>query len=175
MNVNRVPQSHQTLLPTRSSLEERLRFIEMRSKGFTIDEILQEKINQEKQNIINKANQMVQVLTARRQETETTLNDLIQEVEAVNVTQPGENQEQNLNQTIQKLKQIQTNLIENISIGNKELVEKQSERENLNQLINHFQCALHAKNSNLPFKNNLLEVGGKLCLHLSGHKFYGDK
>ena len=150
------------------SMQERRDFIKLRRKGYSFEPILQEKVDLQQRALSEKTAEFAEILTQRQQEVERVIDDLTQEVTSVDPFGSAQFQNENLLQTVQKLKQTHANLKEKLDTSQQALHEREMKKTELEYSLNSCCQILHSADGQFySFQQPLYEGGRRLSLYIS--------
>jgi chromosome segregation ATPase len=150
-----------------SPLQERMRNIQMR-RHITVEEILQNRIDEQHEELRNRTAEIAQAFLGRQQAVEEVLEDLAEEMENINVLDAAQFQTANLSARIQELRQVQQTLQTQMTQAQQTLAEKRIQKHALQKELETFALvSRHKPKKNHGFEEPLNEQGKLLCQHIS--------
>lgn len=147
------------------TIQERVDFIRLRRQGHSLNGLVQEHMQQRQEELRTTINEIATSLFNRQGEIEREIEELTEEMQAIDFLQAARTQCQNLEQTMQELNRVNTDLQNKLAEGEHDLADLHRQKMALVASLAHFRQLLHsAKGKKHP---SLFEAGEKLCLYIS--------
>jgi chromosome segregation ATPase len=152
--------------PTALSFEERINLIRQRRHH-----IVQNNIEQHQQEIIAATQEIAAALLNRQADIEQAIEELMEEAAAIDFLSASRSQCNNLEQTLQGLKHVNTNLNEKLVEGEKGLADLQRRKTQLQATLRTFKQTLESgKNKSTPLQGFLYQGGENLSRYISQNR-----
>jgi chromosome segregation ATPase len=148
------------------SVEDRINFIRQRRHH-----IVQNSINEHQQDVITATQEIAVALLNRQADIEQAIKELMEEAAAIDFLSASRSQCDNLEQTLQGLKHVNTNLNEKLVEGEKGLEDLQRRKIQLQATLRTFKQTLESgKNKSTPLQGFLYQGGENLSRYISQNR-----
>lgn len=154
---------------TPDRLQQRLDYIEFRRAGGS----LKPHIDKQKEESRKETEQHVDTLTKKllnkQEESKTTVNNLVAELEPTDILEPAESQLENLRTTLSDVKVIQETLKKVNTTAENEMMRAIDQRVELQNMLANLRQTLNSrKNQILPYQEQINQLGGNACHEIAG-------
>lgn len=153
-------------------LNTKLAYIQARRKGFPAPNV-QLLFDENQKRLETTASQFTSTLMERREQANGVIGELLEGLKSHQFLQPLDFQNQNLQETVEKLEQIQTELKAQLDRSQEEAKARKDQRAELQKLVEHLRRRLNSPDSQyFPHQNELLEVSSMInrSISLSNNK-----
>ncbi len=154
-----------------SSMEQRIRFHEMIQRGVSPEDILQMRLEQNRWLVDSKIAQIRQALLGRQREAASIIEGLIRELEAIDPLEAAKEQNEFLKITVEKMEEVQKDLLEKLEPVEKEGKEQKEAKAELQATLRMLQRQAQelGQSQNHQVENFLYSAGTRVNQYISSH------
>lgn len=162
------PASSKTIDPCDiSRMDNTIRFMKARRRGFNSEAFLQNIIEQQQADLDDRISTVSQELLQNQQKTTDCIKQLLTESEQIDVISAPKSQVENLQKTAQELKSVQQQLLGSLQTAEKEIEERSSLNKELQENLQILRINLKDTPKHFNSINTLYNTGQKACKKVS--------
>lgn len=156
-----------TITPDR--LQQRLDYIAFRRAGGSLKPHMDAQREESRNETEKQVNTLRQKLLGKQEESRTTINSLVADLETTDIVEPAEMQLTNLRTTLSEVKKTQEKLKEVNTTAEQEIRRTTDQRVELQNMLGNLRQTLKSrKNQILPYQEQINQSGGNACNEIAG-------